>query len=136
MKPNLAAIALAAASLALSGCAAIHRQEATDSEVLLKQAGFQARPADSPARQQSLGSMPPRQIVARNRGGRTVYVFADPDNCRCLYVGGDKEYAALQKLRQDRLAEHQALDARALSGDRTVDSELWGPWEPEGLQVK
>ena len=37
---------LAVALLALSACAAIHRQEAADSEVLLKQAGFQARAAD------------------------------------------------------------------------------------------
>jgi len=34
--------------LALSAGAAIHRQEAADSEVLLEQAGFQARAADSP----------------------------------------------------------------------------------------
>ena len=39
---------LAIALLALSACAAIHRQEAADSEVLLRQAGFQARAADSP----------------------------------------------------------------------------------------
>jgi hypothetical protein len=138
MKSNLIRVALAAvaASAALGGCAAIHRQEASDSEALLKQAGFQARAADTPERRQALAKMPARQIVERNRNGVAVYIFADPDNCNCLYVGGDQQYARLQKLRQDRIAEHQALDARAGSGDRTVDSELWGPWEPEGLVVK
>src|SRR5947209_4835199 len=38
---------LAVPLLALSACATIHRQEAADSEVLLKQAGFEMRAADS-----------------------------------------------------------------------------------------
>jgi hypothetical protein len=125
----------AAALLLLSGCAALHQQEASDSEHLLKLAGFQIRPADNAERQQDLAQMPPRQIAARNQGGSTVYSFADPDNCRCLYVGGDKEYAELQKLRQARLDEHAEILARSES-DRSIRSELWGPWNPEGLQAK
>src|SRR2546426_53239 len=81
---------LAIALLALSACAAIHRQEAADSEALLKQAGFQARAADGPERQQDLVKMPSRQIVERDQNGTAVYTFADPDNCRCLYVGRQK----------------------------------------------
>jgi hypothetical protein len=125
---------LAVALLALSACAAIHRQEAADSEVLLKQAGFQARAADSPERQQDLVKMPSRQIVERDQNGAAVYSFADPDNCRCLYVGGQKEYAKLQELRQQRIDEHYQL-ARRSSFEGGV-SDLWGPWEPEGLIVK
>jgi hypothetical protein len=130
MKPACLAVAL----LALSACAAIHRQEAADSEVLLKQAGFQARAADSPERQQDLVKMPSRQIVERDQNGAAVYSFADPDNCRCLYVGGQKEYAKLQELRQQRIDEHYQL-ARRSSFEGGV-SDLWGPWEPEGLIVK
>jgi len=125
---------LAIPLLALSACAAIHRQEAADSEVLLKQAGFQARAADSPERQQDLVKMPSRQIVERDQNGAAVYSFADPDNCRCLYVGGQKEYAKLQELRQQRIDEHHQL-ARRSSFEGGV-SDLWGPWEPEGLIVK
>src|SRR5436309_12434700 len=61
------------------GTWAIHRQEAADSEVLLEQAGFQARAADSPERQQDLVKMPSRQIVERDQNGAAVYTFADPD---------------------------------------------------------
>jgi hypothetical protein len=125
---------LAIPLLALSACAAIHRQEAADSEVLLRQAGFQARAADSPERQQDLVKMPSRQIVERDQKGTPEYIFADPDNCRCLYVGGQKEYAKLQELRQQRIDEHNQL-ARRSSFEGGV-SDLWGPWEPEGLIVK
>jgi hypothetical protein len=128
------AMYLAISLLALSACAAIHRQEAVDSEVLLKQAGFQTRAADSPERQQELVKLPSRQIVARDQKGIPEYVFADPDNCRCLYVGGQKEYAKLQELRQQRIDEHNQL-ARRSSFEGGV-SDLWGPWEPEGLVVK
>ena len=125
---------LAIPLLALSACAAIHRQEAADSEVLLKQAGFQARAADSPERQQDLVKMPLRQIVERDQKGTPEYIFADPDNCRCLYVGGQKEYAKLQELRQQRIDDHNQL-ARRSSFEGGI-SDLWGPWKPEGLIVK
>ena len=125
---------LAIALLALSACAAIHRQEAADSEVLLRQAGFQARAADSPERQQDLVKMPSRQIVERDQNGTAVYTFADQDNCHCLYIGGQKEYAKLQELRQQRIDEHNQL-ARRSSFEGGI-SELWGPWKPEGLVAK
>jgi hypothetical protein len=125
---------LAIPLLALSACAAIHRQEAADSEVLLKQAGFHTRAADSPERQQDLVTMPSRQIVERDQNGAAVYSFADPDNCRCLYVGGQKEYAKLQELRQQRIDDHNQL-ARLSSFESGV-SDLWGPWKPEGLVVQ
>jgi hypothetical protein len=125
---------LAVPLLALSACAAIHSQEAADSEVLLKQAGFQIRPADTAERRQDLVKMPSRQIVERNENGSPVYTFADPDNCKCLYVGGQQEYAKLQQLRQARIDDHNYLASRT-----TFDSgisDLWGPWQPMGLQVK
>ena len=116
------------------GTWAIHRQEAADSEVLLEQAGFQARAADSPERQQDLVKMPSRQIVERDQNGTAVYTFADQDNCHCLYIGGQKEYAKLQELRQQRIDEHNQL-ARRSSFEGGI-SELWGPWKPEGLVAK
>jgi hypothetical protein len=130
MKPIYLAVPL----LTLSACAAIHRSEAGDSEVLLRQAGFQARAADSAESRQALATLPARQIVARNEAGAKTYAFADPDKCRCLYVGDEKEYATLQQLRQQRIAEHNFYAQRS-SFEGGV-SDLWGPWEPEGLQVK
>jgi hypothetical protein len=41
---------------------------------------------------------------------------------------------ALQELRQQRIDDHYQL-ARRSSFESGV-SDLWGPWEPEGLVVK
>jgi len=62
--------------------------------------------------------MPPLKLVARNKDGQVIYTFADAERCRCLYVGGAKEYAAYQQL----AAQHEV--------SREVDaaSAPWGPW--------
>jgi hypothetical protein len=73
-------------------------------------------------------------VVERDQNGAAVYTFADPDNCHCLYVGGQKEYAKLQELRQQRIDDHNQL-ARRSSFEGGI-SDLWGPWKPEGLVVK
>src|SRR5687768_2325754 len=78
----------------LSGCAAIQALEAADSEEILAEAGFHRQSLDHPG-------LPSRQLVAQ----AGMYKFADPDFCVCMYIGGDKEYAELQRLRAERIAE-------------------------------
>ena len=104
--------------LTLSGCASVRQKEAADTGRLLTAAGFQQRLADSPERLAHLRTMPPLKLVARNKDAQVIYTFADPERCRCLYVGGAKEYAAYQQL----AAQHEVR--------REVDaaSEPWGPW--------
>ncbi len=60
----------------------------------------------------------------------------DPKFCQCVYVGGAKEYAELQRLRSARVAEHDQLVRNTLAGSSDADPALWGPWKPEGLDVK
>ena len=76
----------------------------------------------------------PYNLFERGQNGAAVYTFADPDNCHCLYIGGQKEYAKLQELRQQRIDEHNQL-ARRSSFEGGI-SDLWGPWKPEGLVAK
>jgi hypothetical protein len=61
------------------------------------------------------------KIVARNEDGRVVYTFADPESCRCLYVGGAKEYATYQQL---ALQHEVSREIDAGSGSW----RLWGSW--------
>jgi hypothetical protein len=88
-------------ALPLSGCAAIQRGEAEDTEQLLAAAGFQAEPADTPEKLDNLRTMPPRKLVSQSKAGNFVYAYADPDYCQCLYVGGPTEYAAYQRLARE-----------------------------------
>ena len=122
----------AAVVITLAGCAAVQKQEAVDAEQLLAAAGFRAVPTDTPTLAQDMKDLRPRQLFARTRDGSTLYVFSDPYNCRCFYVGEGKAYAELQRLRTARIAEHDRLLAQD-SSDRSLNADLWGPWNPEGL---
>ena len=111
------------AALALAGCSAIQGQNAADSEEILAQAGFQRHPLDEPG-------LPARHLV-EDAGS---YKFADPDFCRCVYLGGAKEYAELQRLRSERLAERTWAQQRAYFGNANSPI-VWGAWNPQGLDV-
>jgi hypothetical protein len=121
-------VLLAAAVLALSGCAAIQRQQAADAKELLAQAGFTVRTADEPG-------LRPRQLIAQSDGGSPVYKYSDPDYCNCLWVGGPSEYAELQRLRAERVREHEQM-LKTWSPWTPANPRVWGPWKPEGLELK
>jgi hypothetical protein len=115
-----AALLLAAA---LVGCSAIEARTAADSEEILAQAGFRREPLAGPG-------LPARQLV---RSGST-YSFADPEFCKCVYVGGEKEYAELQRLRAERIAERDWALRHSSLGN-TYSPSVWSSWKPEGLDV-
>ena len=130
--------AIAATILALSGCAAINGQMATDSEQILTEAGFSKQPqsAAQGATGAAGGTLPARQLTKVNDNGSVAYEFYDPQFCNCVYVGGAQQYAELQRLRSARVAEHDQLVRNTLAGSSDAGPALWGPWKPEGLDVK
>lgn len=79
------------------------------------------RPADVPERIRDLERMPPPKLVARRQDANVTYTFADPYNCRCLYVGGAKEYSAYQRLAREKRAEEERLHVGVPADG------LWGP---------
>ena len=96
-------------------------------EDLLAEAGFTVQPANTPARQAALRSLPPHRFVRQTQGNRVAYVYADPLVCDCLYIGDQVAYnryrqAALQR----QLASEKLLEAD-MNGPMTWD---WGPWDP------
>ncbi|MBZ0138865.1 MAG: hypothetical protein K8H87_03715 [Pseudorhodoplanes sp.] len=56
----------------------------------LEAAGFRMRAANTAERMARLRSLPARKFVARLNDGTRYYVYADPDYCRCAYVGSQK----------------------------------------------
>lgn len=110
-------------AVALAGCAALRNQTAADSEEILQQAGFERAPLDR-------AGLPARQLV---RTGQQ-YVFADPDFCQCMYVGGEREHMKLEKLRAERVYQHEWAMKRLAYGN-AHSPDQWGPWKPEGLDV-
>ena len=51
--------------------------------------GFVMRAADTPAQIERLRQLPPRTFVARSKNGRRYYLYADPDYCKCVFVGDE-----------------------------------------------
>jgi hypothetical protein len=96
------ALLLAVAMLLGAACAAIQRFEVKDTERMLVAAGFQMRLADTPEPQEDLRSIPPYRIVSRTKDHNVVYMYADPDNCHCVYVGGNTEYSEYERRRMER----------------------------------
>jgi hypothetical protein len=114
---------LVALSLSVTGCAAIRAHQTAETEQILAAAGFQVEPADTPEKLAHLQTLTPRKVVRDTRDGQPEYVYADPERCKCVYVGDEKRYQRYQELSlQKQLADEQ------LSEERTY----WGPWGPWG----
>jgi len=100
---------------------------------MLKSAGFTANATADVGKRFDVAGLPAQQIVARNAAGDTVYLYSDPYECQCVYVGGVNEYAELQTLRGQRIADHEKAVQQIQAES---DSRLGGAWKPKGLQVK
>jgi hypothetical protein len=112
-----------ALGLLLSGCAAVQAGRVQSTEELLSAAGFTVQPADTPEKLAHLKTMPPLQLVSRSKDGKMFYSYADPDGCKCLYLGGAKEYGEYRRL----LAERQAgqVEEPPHVGETSTDWLMW-----------
>ena len=101
-----------------AGCGLMaERQEHHEADVVgkrLVQAGFRRLPADTPAKQAHLRTMPNLLFTSIARHGRRSYVLADPDRCRCLYVGDEDAYQRYTNL---ELEHEEASSSRAAKRD-------------------
>jgi hypothetical protein len=101
---------------ALGGCTAIRRDRAPETTALLSEAGFKVLKADTPERMARLGTLTPYKVVPwKRKTGGTVYAYADPDSCRCVYVGSPKQYARYQQLLSAEQAAEIAAQEQAWS---------------------
>ncbi len=118
---TLASLALAV-TVGVTGCAAIRRSQARDTEQFLAAAGFTVQLAGT-AEQQHLTAMPPYRLLSHASGDGVEYTYADPKNCGCVYVGGPREYSEYRRLVTERQLAQEQLWAE--------ESWRWGarrPW--------
>ena len=105
-----------------AGCGLMaERREGQEAKVVgdrLVAAGFRRYPADTPAKQTQLGKLPKLLFASTRERGQRRYLLADPDRCRCLYVGDE---AAYQKYTNLELAKEDAdSTAAAAREDRNA----------------
>jgi hypothetical protein len=113
------AIVIALVIAGAAGCATMRAAATRSTEEMLTIAGFHAEAADTPERLAHLTSLPPGRITRSTSQGQTLYVYPDPDVCRCLYEGTEAQYQEYQRLR----------DQRDIADERTLDTwSTWTPW--------
>jgi hypothetical protein len=110
-------------SIALAGCAAMKKSEATDTEQLLAAAGFKMKLADTPERLAHLKTLTQLKVVPHDRNGKMYYVYADAADCQCLYAGNQEAYQ-----RYENLAVKQNI--AQMNEAASMDWGMWGPWGP------
>jgi hypothetical protein len=95
-------------AIVVAACATMTR----DTESMLQQAGFRKIPADTAQKMTHLKTLPDRKLISRTHQGQPYYVYADPDYCKCMWVGNAQQYQAYRGIvRQQRAAEDAALAA-------------------------
>lgn len=62
-------------------------QEATDMK--LEDAGFIMRQADTAEKLMHLRKVPSRKFIARTKAGKRYFIYADPDACKCVFLGNE-----------------------------------------------
>ena len=118
--PSSTRVALAAVVIAivLGGCTAMRRDRAAETTSLLTQAGFKILQADTPERVAKLNTLTPYKVVPwKRKTGGTVYAYAEPDRCKCVYVGSPKQYAKYRQLLNAEQAAEIAAQQEAWSAE-------------------
>ena len=118
MKTVSNVIYVAAFVILIMGCAMTKQTES-----LLSQAGFKSIPANTPARQARLESLPADRITMVQRHGKEYFVFPDASH-DMLYVGQKPE---LQNYEALRGSQERAVQAEM---NNSMVSPEWDEWEP------
>jgi hypothetical protein len=120
-------VAALAASV-LVGCVTVGAQE---KEGQLAAAGFIRQPADTPQKLAKLQALPQNAIVAAQRKGHNVYIYADAAGCNCAFIGNDAAYQQYQQIRAaNNIAQMQETTA-ILNQEAMMDwGGAWGPYTP------
>ena len=119
---------LIALSLSVTGCAAIRTHQTAETEQVLAAAGFQVKPADTPEKLAHLQTLTPRKVVRYSRDGQPQYVYADPETCKCLYVGDEQRYQKYQELSLQKQIADEQMSAAETNWDASINWGAWGPW--------
>jgi hypothetical protein len=114
--------------LSVTGCAAIRAHQTVETEQVLAAAGFQVKPADTPEKLAHLQTLTPRKVVRYTRDGQPQYVYADPETCKCLYVGDEQRYQKYQALSLQKQIADEQLSAAQTNWDASINWGAWGPW--------
>jgi len=109
------------AGIALSGCAAMEKSAATDTEKMLAASGFKMKPADTADKLAHVQSMEQNKLLTLTQDGAVYYAYADAEYCKCLYMGSEKNYQEFQKLDIEQ-------NTAEMNQEAAMNWGSWGGW--------
>ena len=114
------------------GTTKARHEKRTDQEMAA--AGFRQFPADTPEKMSRLRTLRPLLFNLGRREGKPYYTLADPDGCRCLWVGGQAAYQRLQDLEiQGEIASSDrniAREDRQTVAAEDTQGDVFDPFDP------
>ncbi len=114
-------IATLSVGLLLTGCAAIEKSDAMDTERLLSAAGFKMKFANTPEKLANITAMTQRTVVPHDKNGTVYYAYADAEFCICIYLGAEKNYQQYEKIAVER-------NIAQMNENAAVNWNAWGAW--------
>jgi hypothetical protein len=119
-----------AAIIALLALGACESNAVPDTESMLAAAGFAMEPATTPELTAQLQSLPPHRLLMqapKDKDGHPIYVYADPDQCHCLYVGNPANYQAFEQFVVQRRIADEQMSAAMMNENAALNWGLWAP---------
>jgi hypothetical protein len=95
-------------SLYLTGCVSWYKGNTATAEELLAAAGFHPYYPQDAREETNLKTIPQQQLLRVHGAVKPTYLWADDDECDCIFVGGETQYNQLKQL---TLSKHQADEA-------------------------
>lgn len=130
---------LAVTALAVAVAACSYTPKPESKQDMLTDSGFKVVPLKTNAQLAQFKKLPPHKLTRKNYQGKTVWVYADPTMCGCLYMGTPDNYNAYIKLATKQMMS-EAMRANfsddpysPTAMDNAVDSDWdWGEWGNPG----
>ncbi len=123
-------IAIGVMAVALAGCAGTGEKNPARMERNLLHVGFQMKLADTPEKMKRLKALPQREIFRYEKEGKIHFVYADAEECECVYVGSESAYQRFVNLKRDKKLDQKNRVSREMRTIPSVDMQTWGPWGP------
>ncbi len=116
-------------SVFLVSCAALQKNDVTDVEGLLTQAGFKKMVADTPRKLAHLKTLPQRKFSRHNRDGKIYVIYADDTDCKCLYYGSETDLNHYRDLERQQDANPIEMDRPGIVTGEDWSRAPWGPFD-------
>ncbi|MCA0246914.1 MAG: hypothetical protein LCH93_09880 [Proteobacteria bacterium] len=135
MKPIRTILAILAVGAAAAACSS----KPESKQDMLADSGFKIVSLKTPGQAASFKKLPPHKLTRKTYQGKTVWLYADPTMCGCLYMGTQDAYnayikeASRQMIAQAMKANYQDDPYSPTAMDAQVDSDWdWGEWGNPG----